>query len=128
MRKLAKAIDAISFIVCLNVATWILSESGVQPLITMSSGFNPTTFAEMLTFAIAGGIACIKIQNPNLLYMFVFWGALGLMWTPIYNIALGFPALLADWGVPLFLSLGLGAIFTFLILLWVFHLMTGRDV
>lgn len=125
---MAKAIDAVIFMVCLNIAVWMLGQAGVTPLIGVA-GFNPQTFAVTIigVAAIAIGAAVTGGSN-SLVYMFIAWAAIGAMFTEIRTIITGFPDFLLSIGAPTFIVYSLEGLWVFLIFLWVLHMVTGRDI
>ncbi len=126
---MAKAIDAVSFLVCLNIAVWLLGQSNIEPLIGMDNAFNPSSFAILIIGAAVSGMAALKAGGgTNFIFVAVFWAGLGVMWTQVYNLVVGFPSFLIDLGTPTMVVWALYALFAWLIFTWVFGLLSGREV
>jgi hypothetical protein len=115
---------AVIFMLCLNLACWMVNQSGVMP----STGLSPLGNATK-TEEIQKSVEQIPQKSPENLVTLVtgyVWFALQFMWQLISWIVFGFPMFLGSLGLPQLVTVPLGALWFTLFGLFLVEFLGGR--
>jgi uncharacterized membrane protein YccF (DUF307 family) len=113
------------FVLCLNLACWMVSQMGVMP----SVGLTPFGNVAEKTEQIQQSVSEIPTKNPENLVTLVtgyVWFALQFFWQLISWIVFGFPMFLANLGVPLLISVPLAMLWFTIFGLFLVEFLGGR--
>jgi len=111
------------------MASYMVSAAGISPAPATSGAFNPSTLAATLITTAGACIAAYSTGNLAFAFAFIAWAAVGVVWSnALLSPIIGFPTMLSDMGVPGFITYPLYALWAFLMCMWAFHIMTGRNV
>jgi hypothetical protein len=115
---------AVIFVLCLNLACWMINQSGVMP----STGLSPLGNATQ-TEEIQKSVEQVPQKSPENLVTLVtgyVWFALQFMWQLISWIVFGFPMFLGSLGLPQLITVPLGALWFTLFGLFLVEFLGGR--
>jgi hypothetical protein len=114
------------FLLCLNLACWMIVQSGVLPAV----GLSPLESAAK-TEEIQKTVEQVPQKSPENLVTLVtgyVWFALQFMWQLISWIVFGFPMFLSNLGLPSLVTYPLGALWFILFGLFLVEFLAGRGV
>jgi uncharacterized membrane protein YccF (DUF307 family) len=116
---------AIIFVLCLNLACWMVAQSGVMPAV----GLTPFGNVAEKTEQIQQAVEQIPQKSPENLVTLVtgyVWFALQFLWQLVSWIVFGFPMFLSSLGLPTLVTAPLGALWFTLFGLFLVEFLAGR--
>ncbi len=113
------AFRIVMFILCLNIASTIISSAGLLPEGSpMGGGYSGVTYSQIEGF--------MTMESTNTFYDYA--RGMATLWSLVSGVVAGFPTMLINLGAP---SLLVGGVYTLFLFIWgvfVFELWTGREV
>jgi uncharacterized membrane protein YccF (DUF307 family) len=116
---------AIIFVLCLNLACWMVAQSGVMPAVGLTPFGNSTNKVEEIEKTVSE----VPLKNPENLVTLVtgyVWFALQFLWQLASWIVFGFPLFLSSLGLPSLVTVPLGALWFTLFGLFLVEFLGGR--
>lgn len=113
----------IFFIICLNVATMILSGMNISPLPGWSDSMNLTATENDLE----NSVGSMMGQGGIEAFQFIGGLLLKLVWQLVSGIVLGFPQLCMSYGLPAAIYLPIYTVWLLMFLMWLWYVFTGRE-
>jgi uncharacterized membrane protein YccF (DUF307 family) len=116
---------ALIFVLCLNLACWMIAQSGVMPAV----GLTPFGNVANKTEEIEQSVSQVPAKNPENLVTLVtgyVWFGLQFLWQLISWIVFGFPLFLSNLGLPTLVTVPLGALWFTLFGLFLVEFLAGR--
>jgi len=116
---------AIIFILCMNMATWMLSNIDVPWGVGFNTSITPEEVIERynLNQTASGWTG----EEGEVFFGYIYTG-IRLLMNSVITIFVGFPYMLQSMGAPYWIWAPLYAIWCFLGILWFIELITGREI
>jgi hypothetical protein len=114
---------AILFVICLNVATMILSGMNISPLPGWSQTMNLTQSQTELEASINGMMGQGAVEQ----FFFIGGILLKMVWQVVSGTVFAFPSLLASFGVPTAISAPIYVLWIIMFVFWLYYVFSGRE-
>ena len=121
-----KITTAVIFIICLNLASWMV----VNGDLISNPGFTSTLNVTAKTQELNSTLPSTESLNPaNQITLIVgyIWTGFGIFLNLVSWVAFGFPMLMTTFGVPTLVALPLGLLWTFIFGVFLVEFLSGRS-
>jgi hypothetical protein len=117
---------AMVFVLCLNLACWIVAQSNVVPAV----GLQPFGNLEQQVGNVTQSIEQVPTKSPENMVTLVtgyVWFGLTFLWNLVSWLVFGFPLMLTNFGLPSIITVPLGALWFILFGLFLVEFLSGRS-